>query len=410
MVRRLCLSAFVLVLLAASLGAGPAGEDTSPKLRGELARVVAEAGPDELIPVSIVLADQLEGPRLRAVGGNLADRDRKRAVRIRALKEHAQRTQAGLLAQLRAAESRGAARRIRALWIGNIVAAELTRTEIERVAARPEVDHVNWEPPRPVFLDRAMSIDLPSPALDSGGPFTDAEVECGVSLMRAPKVWNELGDTGEGAVIAVIDSGVCWYHPDIENQIWVNPGEDLDGDGVVMDPDDENGIDDDGNGYVDDLIGWDIDNNDNDPNDNDSHGSHVAGTIAGDGTGGFQAGMAPDAKIMVLRVGLTTADEPDVWEAMQYAAENGADSISMSLGWQHGWDPDRPTWRTNCENTIDLGTAMVIAAGNEGSGNEPDNVRTPGDVPRVITVGAVDCSDVAASFSSRGPVTWQDVP
>jgi hypothetical protein len=57
-----------------------------------------------------------------------------------------------------------------------------------------------------------------------------------------------------------------------------------------------------------------------------------------------------------------------------------------------------------------MGTAMVIAAGNEGSGNEPDNVRTPGDVPRVITVGAVNCSDEAAGFSSRGPVTWEDVP
>src|SRR5262249_15534535 len=54
--------------------------------------------------------------------------------------------------------------------------------------------------------------------------------------------------------------------------------------------------------------------------------------------------------------------------------------------------------------------AMVIAAGNEGFGNEPDNVRTPGDVPRVITVGATDCSDALASFSSRGPVTWQNVP
>ena len=54
-------------------------------------------------------------------------------------------------------------------------------------------------------------------------------------------------------------------------------------------------------------------------------------------------------------------------------------------------------------------TAMVIAAGNEGQGAEPDNVRTPGDVPRVITVGATDCNDVAAGFSSRGPVTWQNV-
>jgi hypothetical protein len=132
--------------------------------------------------------------------------------------------------------------------------------------------------------------------------------------------------------------------------------------------------------------------------------------VAGDGTQGTQSGMAPDAKVMPVRVGTTFADEVDVWNAMQYAADNGADSISMSLGWPHGQNPDRATWRTNCENTIEAGTAMVIAAGNEGSGSEPDNVRTPGDVPRIISVGAVDCSDNAASFTSRGPVTWQDVP
>jgi hypothetical protein len=112
---------------------------------------------------------------------------------------------------------------------------------------------------------------------------------------------------------------------------------------------------------------------------------------------------------MVVRVGVSFSDEVDVWSAMQYAAANGADAISMSLGWPHGQNPDRPTWRTNCENTIDAGTAMVIAAGNEGQGAEPDNVRTPGDVPRVITVGATDCSDIAAGFSSRGPVTWQGI-
>src|SRR5262249_40368775 len=156
----------------------------------------------------------------------------------------------------------------------------------------------------------------------------------------------------------------------------------------------------------DDLIGWDFDTNDNNPNDDSNgHGSHTAGTVAGDGTQGTQSGVAPDAHVMAVRVGVTFADEVDVWSGMQYAANNAANSISMSLGWPHNQTPDRPTWRANCENTIDMGTAMVIAAGNEGFGAEPDNVRTPGDVPRVITVGATDCSDALASFSSRGPVT-----
>jgi len=412
-VRKTRVVAVVSVLVAFLSVVGAQG-DLAGKLTGELPRVLAEAGPDELIPVSIVLVDQLTGPRLTDRARGIAPGDpARRRVLIEALKEHAGRTQGPLRAVLAAERLSGRAERIRPLWIGNVVAAELTADVVRRVAARNEVARVNWAPEVDVFLERPSSSDrfgetVLDPAVSTDGE-TVAEIECGVDRMGAPLVWNELGATGQGVVVAVIDSGVCWTHPDIANQIWVNPGEDLDHDGVVMDVDDENGIDDDGNGYVDDLIGYDIEQRDNRPSDDNSHGSHCAGTVAGDGTSGTQAGMAPDAKIMVLRVGLTFADEPDVWEAMQYAAENGADAISMSLGWPHNQNPDRATWRANCENTIDLGTAMVIAAGNEGQGAEPDNIRTPGDVPRIISVAATDCSDNIASFSSRGPVTWQNV-
>ncbi|MDQ7006621.1 MAG: S8 family serine peptidase [Acidobacteriota bacterium] len=404
--------ALVLCLLAGLVPSPFAAEDDSPKWRGELAEVIRNAAPGERIPVSIILGEQLHGEALRAHAEGIKDPDRRRRILADALKNFARQHQARLRLRLEQADRAGQVRRLRFLWIGNIVAADLPVGLIREITAYPEVDHLNWEPKRDVFIGPRMTPEiLPDNPLTRyrGNAGTD-EIECGVDLMQAPRVWNELGNTGEGAVIAMIDSGTCWSHSDIENQIWVNPGEDLDGDGVVMDPDDQNGIDDDGNGYVDDLIGYDIGNGDNDPNDDDSHGSHTSGTVAGDGTAGTQAGMAPDARVMILRVGLQFSDEPDVWEAMQYAADNGADAISMSLGWPHDQNPDRATWRTNCENTIDLGTAMVIAAGNEGSGNEPDNIRTPGDVPRVITVGATNCSDQAASFSSRGPVTWQDVP
>ena len=378
-------------------------------LREPLPEVLAAAAADEKVPVSIVFKAQATPAELGAIADRHdAERDRRAALVTR-LKSVAIDGQRAVLQLVRSAEASGRAARVRPLWLTSVVGADLPPDLIRAIAARPEVDHVNWNPKRDVFLGGrapASKLDRASPTTTIG---TD-EIECGTDKIRAPEVWSSLGITGAGAVVAVIDTGVCYGHPDIANQIWVNPGEDLDHNGLVMDPADVNGLDDDGNGFVDDFIGWDFDLNDNNPNDDSNgHGSHCAGTVGGDGTSGTQAGVAPGVKIMPVRVGVTFADEVDVWSAMQYAAENGADAISMSLGWPHNQNPDRATWRNNAENTINLGTAMVIAAGNEGAGAEPDNVRTPGDVPRVITVGATDCADAIAGFSSRGPVTWQGV-
>jgi serine protease AprX len=415
---------FVIIALAiGTLGIGPALGGT---LRDPLPAVLAEAAPEELIPVSIVLKEQVARAQLIRLGEGKTKAERRAAV-TEALKARARQSQAGILAALRADQAAGqVGPRLRPLWIGNVIGVDATRSVIERIAALPQVDHVNHNPKVDVFLGgpQDQCVDLPVrselfPPLAGLAPGSTTaaaspcpegnEIECGTSLMRAPEVWTEFGQTGEGIVVAVIDTGVCYTHPDIVNQIWVNPGEDNLGDGIVMDPNDMDGTDDDGNGFVDDLIGWNFDLGHNDPNDTNSHGSHVAGTVAGDGTSGTCAGMAPDAQIMVIRVGVTFADEVDVWNAMQYAADNGADLISMSLGWPHNQNPDRATWRTNCDNTTAAGTTMIVAAGNEGSGNEPDNVRTPGDVPIVIGIGATNCSDTAAGFSSRGPVTWQNV-
>ena len=371
-----------------------------------------------MIPVSIVLRSQVSRDEVIGLTRAIPDRSARRAAVSARLREAARVGQAPLLRILASEAAAGRAANVRPLWISSVIGAELTPGLIQQLAARDDVDHVNYNPKRDVFLgppacfepDTPPALLPPAPVAAAAAVTGTDEIECGVTQMRAPEVWNVLGQTGEGAVVALIDTGVCPTHPDIVNQIWVNPGEDLDQDGVVMDPSDQNGVDDDGNGFIDDLIGWNFDLGNNNPTDGAGHGSHCAGTIAGDGTSGTQSGMAPDARIMVVRVGTTFADEVDVWNGMQYAADNGADAISMSLGWPHGQNPDRATWRTNCENTIDLGTAMVIAAGNEGSGNAPDNVRTPGDVPRVITVGATDCADQVAGFSSRGPVTWQNVP
>ena len=143
-----------------------------------------------------------------------------------------------------------------------------------------------------------------------------------INAVGAPAAWDTV--TGSGQVIAIIDTGVDWDHPDLDDNIWTNSDEIP-----------NNGIDDDNNGYIDDIRGWDYINNDNDPNDDNSHGTHVAGIAAAEGNNGIgMIGIAFEAKIMCLKVlqSSGTGNSVDLADAIDYAAQNGATVINMSLG------------------------------------------------------------------------------
>ncbi|RMF74890.1 MAG: hypothetical protein D6738_05215 [Acidobacteria bacterium] len=301
-----------------------------------------------------------------------------------------------------------------ASWTAGVLAAELTPAAIESLAADPAVAAISLDPPRAALLPETRPgpaggqtwrgrLDLPEED-HSGG------VAAGVRRIGAPDVWDRLGLTGRGVVVAVVDSGVCPRHPGIAGRLWVNPAEDLDGDGVPFDPDDLDGVDQDGNGLVDDLAGWDFADNDPFPDDASGHGSHVAGIVAGGPTDGFRAGVAPGARVMALRVPGSTLRQADVFRALDYAAGMGADVVNLSLGWRAEWGPDRAAWRRAADTLHALGIVVVAAAGNEGWGREPVNVRTPADVPGVLAVGATGPADRPAVFSSRGPVAWPEFP
>jgi subtilisin family serine protease len=176
-----------------------------------------------------------------------------------------------------------------------------------------------------------------------GQPYADL---WGILRVRAPEAWDL--SQGEGVIAAVVDTGIDAEHPDLAANLWVNPGEDRNGNGRI-DPEDENGVDDDGNGFVDDLHGFDFANSvdangdgdyddpgdvsDADPFDDFGHGTHVAGTIAAVANNGIGvAGVAPRARLMALKGFRTGGSTPDavLARAMVYAADNGARVINNS--------------------------------------------------------------------------------
>jgi subtilisin family serine protease len=225
------------------------------------------------------------------------------------------------------------------------------------------------------------------------GGTVDADVD-------APEAW-DIGVALPSVAVAVLDSGVDYDHEDLECNIWVNPGEDIGGDGIVMDPADLNGVDDDGNGFIDDLIGWDFAGPDNDPEPTYDHGTHVAGIIGACGnnaTGviGVAGGTGPGtgAKMIPLLVGNDAPDGSVLDDAIIYAADNGARVIAMSLS--VGYSEAIEDALTYAYDTQGL---LVV----NSSGNDDAAVTFPGIDPHVIAVGATDDDDIRAESP---PLTW----
>jgi subtilisin family serine protease len=204
----------------------------------------------------------------------------------------------------------------------------------------------------------------------------------------APEAWNL--ETGSSEVtVAVVDTGVAYDHPDLAANIWTKPA-DAGADGV----------DDDGNGFVDDHRGWDFVDDDNDPSDElAGHGTHVAGTIGAAGNDGVGVtGVNWDVGIMPLRVlGPNGGSTADVVAGFAYAADNGADVVNASLGGEGVSDTEELAVRNA------PGVLFVAAAGNDGADNDqrpvgPCNVTAP----NLICVAATDQNDELASFSNTG--------
>lgn len=218
-------------------------------------------------------------------------------------------------------------------------------------------------------------------------------------------------------IVAVLDTGIDYLHEDLIGNLWNNPKE-IPG----------NGIDDDGNGYIDDIIGWDFASNDNKPYDlsvgvkdmlfkggNPGHGTHCAGTIAAStGNALGISGVAPNVKIMALRFmrergGGTTADAV---RAIHYAVDNGAKITSNSWG-SEGEDEESGEENRALRDAIDYaqqkGVLFIAAAGNghKGKGYDNDTDKAPAypasyENDNIISVAAIDRRDRKGSFSNWG--------
>lgn len=215
------------------------------------------------------------------------------------------------------------------------------------------------------------------------------DYQWGLSQVNASEAWN-ITTGSHKVIIAVIDSGIDLNHPDLKANIWINKGE-IPG----------NRIDDDHNGYIDDVYGWNFISDDNNISDDDGHGTHVAGIIAAAGNNSKGVtGVMWSATIMSLKFldneGNGYVD--DAVSAVRYATKMGASIISCSWGGSE--------YSQALKDVIDASSALVVcAAGNRGSGaNDDISPVYPAcfTSKNIISVAATDASDVLASFSDYG--------
>ena len=233
-------------------------------------------------------------------------------------------------------------------------------------------------------------------------PYGNTQTKTGTTDVDidAPEAW-DINHDASNTIIAVIDTGIDYNHPELAANIWINPGEIAD-----------NGIDDDGNGYIDDVHGYDFADNDSDPIDVQGHGTHCSGTIAAQGNNGNDiTGIAWNTQLMALKIfgdNEEFAYTTDIMNAILYAADMGAKVSNNSYGSTNlngilANIYEKPVYDA-ISAANEAGMLFVAAAGNKGKDLDTHWISTPSglELPNIISVAASDHNDEPAIFTNYG--------
>ena len=346
---------------------------------------------NEMIRVNIIFKSQIDIEKLKARGEDIGDKQMRRSVLVDELKLFSEEKQSDVMSILLAEERNNRVIDIKSHWLSNAITCATNRDVIYLLTNHPDIEIIGIDGVTQCTADNLqLTID-------------DVQLTDNISMVNADKVW-DLGYTGKGVLVAIIDSGVNYNHVDLADHLW---------DGGAQYPN----------------HGYNVIDDNNDPMDNFGHGTHCAGTICGDGTSGLATGMAPDATLMCIKAlddygyGSTSGFNT----GMEFAIEHQADIISMSLGVMNASVTDKTLMRNTCVNALQLGVVASVAVGNDKNMYMvpvPNNVRTPGNCPPpwlhpdqqvnagalscVVAVGAIDINETPYSEGSIGPVTWTD--
>ena len=383
---------FIVLFLSLGLEGFASMPVVDPELRAEMER----RGDNDSMEIVVLMKAQYDRQQLCRQAEFFPTKAERRDFVVNELKTFAEASQHDLKYTLAEMEKQGMVSSVRSLWSANALYFRATKQVVLDLSERNDIERIGLNQQHPCIPFDESATEAP----------VSREITPNITQVNADQVW-ALGYTGRGVVVGVVDSGVNYNHQDLADHLW---------DGGEAFP----------------HHGYDIVNDDDDPMDDKGHGTHVAGIVCGDGTSGSQTGVAPDATLMCVKT--TAADgfggAVNIAGGMEWAVEHGCDLINLSQGMAGAGVADKEIFRRTCEAILDAGIVALVCAGNEGYSilqmayPIPDNVRVPASCPPpyldpdqmvnpgglscVVAVGAVDIDDVAAEFTSQGPVTWQD--